>query len=93
MDTDILRAILRSYGGAENVQDEDYKDLSRETILSPASDTILNTLCTSLSNLLCYKVSKEAYQRYSVRLLIIVCYIYIFFFNMNECMMIFNSHS
>ncbi|EZA57136.1 hypothetical protein DMN91_007124 [Ooceraea biroi] len=71
MDTDILRIILSSCGGAGNAQCEDYKDVSRETLLSLESDTVLNTLCTSLSNLLCCKVSREAYQRYSVRLLII----------------------
>jgi len=72
MDADIITAILKS--DIENVaQSENYKDISREILLSSQSDTILNTLCTSLSNLLCYKVSKEAYQRYSIRLLIIVC--------------------
>lgn len=74
MDADILKTILKSYGDAENiVQSEDCKDASREALLISQSDTVLNTLCTSLSNLLCYKVSKQAYQRYSVRLLIIVC--------------------
>ncbi|XP_029665683.1 uncharacterized protein LOC115237050 [Formica exsecta] len=72
MDADILKTILKSYGDAENiVQSEDCKDASREALLISQSDTVLNTLCTSLSNLLCYKVSKQAYQRYSVRLLII----------------------
>lgn len=71
MDTDILRAILRSSGDAQNVtESEDYKNISREVVLQ--SNAISDTLCTSLSNLLCYKVSKQAYQRYSVRLLIIV---------------------
>ncbi|XP_050455789.1 uncharacterized protein LOC126853774 [Cataglyphis hispanica] len=72
MDADILKTILKSYGDAENIiQSEDCKDASREALLISQSDTVLNTLCTSLSNLLCYKVSKQAYQRYSVRLLII----------------------
>ncbi|XP_070172663.1 uncharacterized protein [Polyergus mexicanus] len=72
MDADILKTILKSYGDAENVvQSEDTKNVSREALLVSQSDTVLNTLCTSLSNLLCYKVSKQAYQRYSVRLLII----------------------
>lgn len=72
MDADIITAILKS--DAENVaQSENCKDMSRETLLCSQSDTIFNALCTSLSNLLCYKISKEAYQRYSVRFLIIVC--------------------
>jgi len=71
MDADIITAILKS--DTKNVaQSENCKDVSRETLLSSQSDATLNTLCTSLSNLLCYKVSKEAYQRYSARLLIIV---------------------
>ncbi|XP_012058917.1 PREDICTED: uncharacterized protein LOC105622094 [Atta cephalotes] len=45
--------------------------MSKKTFLCIQSDAALNTLCSSLSNLLCYKISKEAYQRYSVRLLII----------------------
>ncbi|KYN32729.1 hypothetical protein ALC56_13008 [Trachymyrmex septentrionalis] len=72
MDADILRAILKSYTDAENCfQSEDYKNMSKKTFLCIQSDAVLNTLCLSLSNLLCYKISKEAYQRYSVRLLII----------------------
>lgn len=71
MDADILRAILRSFSDAENVtESEDYKNMSREVVLQ--SNAIFDTLCASLSSLLCYKVSKQAYQRYSVRLLIIV---------------------
>lgn len=74
MDTDILRAIIKSCSNTENNgQSEKYEDVSRETLLCSQSDAILNTLCKSLSNLLCYKISKEAYQRYSVRLLVIVC--------------------
>lgn len=72
MDADILRAILKSYNDAETfIQSESCKDMSKEILLSLQSDTILNTLCLSLSSLLCYKISKEAYQRYSIRLLII----------------------
>lgn len=72
MDADIIKAILKS--DAENVaQSENCEDMSRETLLCLQTNTILNTLCTSLSNLLYYKVSKEAYQRYSIRFLIIVC--------------------
>ncbi|XP_011059417.1 PREDICTED: uncharacterized protein LOC105148996 isoform X2 [Acromyrmex echinatior] len=72
MDADILRAILKSYTDAEHFfQSEDYKNMSKKTFLCIQSDAVLNTLCLSLSNLLCYKISKEAYQRYSVRLLII----------------------
>lgn len=74
MDADILRTILNSCGDAGDVvSSEDYKNVTRDTILCPRSDATFDTLCTSLSNLLSYKVSKEAYQRYSVRLLIIVC--------------------
>ncbi|XP_029174268.1 uncharacterized protein LOC114942913 [Nylanderia fulva] len=72
MDADILRAILKSYDDAENVaESENCKDVSREALLCSQSDKMLITLCAALSNLLCYKVSKQAYQRYSVRLLII----------------------
>jgi hypothetical protein len=73
MDTDILKTILKNSGNAGNAQYINYEDVSRETLLSLESNRILNILCTSLSNLLCYKVSKEVYQRYSIRLLIIVC--------------------
>lgn len=74
MDADILRAILKNCSDAENViQSENYENISKETLLCIQSDTVLNTLCISLSNLLCYKISKEAYQRYSIRLLVIVC--------------------
>lgn len=71
MDADILKAILKSFNDAENVQYENYEE-SKKTSLCIQSDTVLNTLCISLSNLLCYKISKEAYQRYSIRLLTIV---------------------
>ncbi|TGZ53708.1 uncharacterized protein [Temnothorax longispinosus] len=72
MDTDILRVILRSYSDAENVdQSENNENMSKKTLLCIQSDTVLNALCLSLNNLLCYKISKEAYQRYSIRLLII----------------------
>lgn len=73
MDADILRTILKSCNEAENIQSENYDNVSKETLLCIQSDTILNTLCISLSNLLCYKISKEVYQRYSIRLLVIVC--------------------
>ncbi|EFN80949.1 uncharacterized protein LOC105186428 [Harpegnathos saltator] len=70
MDADLLRAILRSFNDSENVtESEDYKNISKEVVLQ--SNAISDALYTSLSNLLCYKVSKQAYQRYSVRLLII----------------------
>ncbi|XP_014478049.1 PREDICTED: uncharacterized protein LOC106746232 [Dinoponera quadriceps] len=70
MDADILRTILRSFGDAKNItESEDYKNISREVVLQ--SDVVSDTLCASLSNLLCYKVSKQVYQRYSIRLLII----------------------
>lgn len=72
MDADVIRTILRSFGDAENVtESQDYENISKEVVLQ--SNAVSNTLCESLSNLLCYKVSKQAYQRYSVRLLIIVC--------------------
>jgi len=74
MDADILRAILKSYNDDENfVQSENYKNMSKKTLLCIQSDVVLNTLCISLSNLLYYKISKEVHQRYSIRLLIIVC--------------------
>lgn len=74
MDANILRIILQSCNEAENIiQCENYNNISKETLLCIQSDTILNTLCVSLSNLLYYKISKEVYQRYSIRLLVIVC--------------------
>ncbi|KAL0133353.1 hypothetical protein PUN28_000834 [Cardiocondyla obscurior] len=71
MDAEVLREIIKSYSDANIVQSNKYLDVSKETLLCIQSDAILHTLCTSLSNLLCYKTSKEAYQRYSIRLLII----------------------
>lgn len=74
MDADILRAVLKSYNDTENViQSENYEKMSKKTLLCIQSNTVLSTLSISLSNILCYKISKEAYQRHSIRLLIIVC--------------------
>lgn len=71
MDADILRTILDSYS-SDVARSKDHKSVTRESILYPQSEAFKN-LCTSLSNLLCYKVSKEAHQRYSVKFMIIVC--------------------
>ncbi|XP_017790548.1 PREDICTED: uncharacterized protein LOC108572778 [Habropoda laboriosa] len=73
MDERILKSILCS---CESVtkdleNSKDYKKLLEEDKFLPTSNDILNALCTSLTNLLSYKVSKEAYQRYTVRLHVI----------------------
>ncbi|KAK9305828.1 hypothetical protein QLX08_003329 [Tetragonisca angustula] len=72
MDERILRAILCS---CESVtkdleNSKEYKKLLEEDKFLPSND-IFNGLCLSLTKLLSYKVSKEAYQRYTVRLRII----------------------
>ncbi|XP_011639906.1 uncharacterized protein LOC105428970 [Pogonomyrmex barbatus] len=72
MDMDILRAILKSSDDArDTILSENYDNISPESLFCLESDTILNALCTSFHDLLYYKVSKEAYQRYSIRILII----------------------
>ncbi|XP_046827929.1 uncharacterized protein LOC124428186 [Vespa crabro] len=73
MDVRILRAILHSCEDAEKSieKTEEYKDFLNTDAFVPRSDVVLRALSKSFSNLLCYKVSKEAYQRYSVRLHVI----------------------
>ncbi|XP_015174725.1 PREDICTED: uncharacterized protein LOC107065498 [Polistes dominula] len=73
MDVRILRTILHSCEDAEKSIEntEDYKDFLNTNAFVPRSDIVLRALSTSFSNLLYYKVSKEAYQRYSVRLHVI----------------------
>lgn len=75
MDARILKAILCS---SENVEkdfgkSEDYQKLIQDENFLPTSSNIFNALSISLTNLLSYKVSREAYQRYTVRLNVIVC--------------------
>lgn len=78
MDERILRAILCS---CESVTKDlensrEYKKLLEEDKFLPSND-IFNGLCLSLTKLLSYKISKEAYQRYTVRLRVIVCIFFI----------------
>ncbi|CAK9811414.1 hypothetical protein ANTPLA_LOCUS7019 [Anthophora plagiata] len=73
MDERILKSILcsceRATKDLEN--SKDYKTLLEEDKFLPTSNDILNAVCTSLTNLLSHKVSKEVYQRYAVRLHVI----------------------
>lgn len=80
MDERILKAILHSCESAtKNLENsKEYKILLEKNKFLPSID-IIDALCSSLTKLLSYKVSKEAYQRYNVRLRVIVC---IFFFYM-----------
>lgn len=73
MDATILKAILHSCEDAvKSIENsEEYKDFINNDIFTPTSDIVLRALSTSFANILCYKVSKEAYQRYSVRLQVI----------------------
>ena len=73
MDSTILKAILRSCESATKdlAKSEDYQKLDREQKFLPTSSNIFNSLSSSLTNLLSYKVSREAYQRYTVRLHVI----------------------
>lgn len=78
MDERILRAILCS---CESVikdleNSRECKKLLEENKFLPSND-IFNGLCLSLTKLLSYKVSKEAYQRYTIRLRVIVCIFHI----------------
>ncbi|XP_076381958.1 uncharacterized protein LOC117224259 [Megalopta genalis] len=73
MDANILKALLCS---CESVtkdleSSEDYQKLVNEDKFLPTSSNIFNALCSSLTSLLSYKVSREAYQRYTVRLNVI----------------------
>lgn len=72
MDQQICSSILRS---SEKVMKNYLKDEDvDESVKSfPIVDkTIVSQLATSLTDLLTYKVSSDAYHRYSVRLQIIV---------------------
>ncbi|XP_053985551.1 uncharacterized protein LOC128879980 isoform X1 [Hylaeus volcanicus] len=73
MDNRILKAILLSCESAWKDLDnsEEYQKLVRDDKFLPTSKNIFNAVCLSLTNLLTYKVSKEAYQRYTVRLHVI----------------------
>lgn len=73
MDARILKRILHS---CETVtkdleNSKDYKRLLEKDQFLPTSDDLLNALCSSLTKLLTYKVSKEASQYYTVRLSVI----------------------
>lgn len=74
----ILKAILYSCESAnKNLENsKEYNKLLEENKFLPSND-ILNALCLSLTKLLTYKVSKEAYQRYTVRLHVIVGILYL----------------
>ncbi|TGZ48986.1 Uncharacterized protein DBV15_12805, partial [Temnothorax longispinosus] len=66
----MLRVILRIYSDAKNInQSETYENMSKKTLLCIHTDTVVTALCLSLSTLLCYKISKEVYQRLSRRVL------------------------
>lgn len=73
MDSTILKAILLSCEDAiKSIENfEEYNNFINKDVFIPISDTVLCALVTSFSNILYYKVSKEAYQRYSVRLQVI----------------------
>ncbi|XP_034187964.2 uncharacterized protein LOC117607870 [Osmia lignaria lignaria] len=73
MDKRILKAILCS---CESVtkdleKSKDFQKLLQDDQFLPTSNGIFNAACVSLTKLLSYKVSKEAYQRYTVRLHVI----------------------
>ncbi|XP_006557365.1 uncharacterized protein LOC100576298 [Apis mellifera] len=72
MDERILKAILHSCESAtKNLENsKEYKILLEKNKFLPSID-IIDALCSSLTKLLSYKVSKEAYQRYNVRLRVI----------------------
>ncbi|CAL7938728.1 unnamed protein product [Xylocopa violacea] len=69
MDERILKILISSCESASKdiENSKDYKMLLEEDKFLPTSNDIFNVLCTSLTKLLTYKVSKEAYQRYTVR--------------------------
>lgn len=73
MDSTILKAILCSCESVAKdlAKSEDYQQLAQEQKFLPTSNNIFNALSLSLTNLLSYKVSREAYQRYTVRLHVI----------------------
>ncbi|XP_076681473.1 uncharacterized protein LOC143375832 isoform X2 [Andrena cerasifolii] len=73
MDSTILKAILCSCESVTKdlAKSEDYQKLAQEQKFLPTSNNIFNALSLSLTNLLSYKVSREAYQRYTVRLHVI----------------------
>lgn len=73
MDVRILKAILCS---CESVtkdfeKSKDFQKLVQDQKFLPTCNDIFDAVCGSLTKLLSYKVSKEAYQRYTVRLHVI----------------------
>lgn len=73
MDVRILKAILCS---CESVtkdfeKSKDFQKLLQDQKFLPTCNDIFDAVCVSLTKLLSYKVSKEAYQRYTVRLHVI----------------------
>ncbi|XP_076230923.1 uncharacterized protein LOC143177047 [Calliopsis andreniformis] len=73
MDERILKAILCSSDSVKKdlEKSDDFQKLIQEEKFLPTSTNIFNALSLSLTNLLSYKVSKEIYQRYTVRLHVI----------------------
>ena len=73
MDLDILKAIVQSCEEVINNENPGECDKSFMEQKFPVTDrTMLATLTKSFTNLISYKVSQEAHQRYSVRLHVIV---------------------
>lgn len=73
MDNKIFEAILCSSESAiQSLDEADRNKLLQNEALVFKSTSVFNALCTSLTKLLCYNVSKEAHQRYSVRINVIV---------------------
>lgn len=75
MDEKLIKLILQSCEDSlKEIQDfQNDTELVDFQKLSSNPTILANALSKSFTNLLCYKVSVEAHQRYSVRLNLIVC--------------------
>lgn len=72
MDREIVRSVLRSSGKfMESLPDEKHLDeiIGKIPVIDQNTSAALST---SLTDLMTYKISPEAYQRYSVRINLIV---------------------
>lgn len=75
MDQQIVGAIIRSSGSVmKNIDNEEIIDESIKEFPIVDRNTV-SQLAASLTDLLSYRVSQDAYQRYAARLQIIVSFI------------------
>ena len=73
MDTNILKNIINNSTIPTNIESSnEWQSVKGQEEFPAIRSILIDNLSKSFTRLLSYKVSKEAYQRYSVRLNIIV---------------------